>query len=131
MPDFLTPAERSKLMSKIRGQNTGPERRMASLLKKAKIPFKKYPDLPGTPDFLLGKVALFVDGDWWHAKNLWKKADKLSPYWFDKLSNNYLRDRRTDNSLRIMGFKVLRIWESDLKDEKRCLRRIRRALSSV
>ena len=116
-------------MAKIKGRDTGPEKQMAALLDSASISYQRYAKLKGTPDFVIGDLALFVDGDFWHGKNFWHKASKLKPYWYNKIMNNFLRDRRIDNALRLQGLTVLRIWESDLKDPAACLKKIRRAMS--
>lgn len=131
MADFLTPSERSKLMSKIRGRDTGPELKMAAALDTAGISYERYADLPGTPDFVIGSIVLMVDGDFWHGKNFWPRRSKLKPFWFDKIANNIRRDRRVRRKLRSMGYTILNIWESDLKDIGRCIGRVQRAIDRV
>lgn len=118
-------------MSRIRGRDTGPERKMAKLLDDAGISYEDHPKLPGTPDFVIGKIAVFCDGNFWHGRDFWDKAKGLNAFWFNKISNNILRDRRIDNSLRILGMTVIRIWESDLnKKPDKCLNRILRAIQN-
>lgn len=116
-------------MAKIRGRDTGPEKLMAALLDTEGIPYQRYAKISGTPDFVVGKLALFVDGDFWHGKNFWHKAPKLNPYWYNKIMNNILRDRKVDNMLRIQGMTVLRIWESELKNPPACIRKIKKAMT--
>ncbi|MDO9333534.1 MAG: very short patch repair endonuclease, partial [Dehalococcoidales bacterium] len=69
MPDNLTPEQRSYAMSRVKGRDTGPERRLRSKLDQLGISYIVYPkDLPGKPDIVFPehKVVVFVDGDFWH-----------------------------------------------------------------
>jgi DNA mismatch endonuclease (patch repair protein) len=131
--DFLTTAERSERMARIRGRGTKPERRMAALLRTAGIRYRCHvASLPGRPDFLLlaSKVVVFVDGAFWHGRNLDKWRRKLKPFWKKKITGNLMRDRRNRARLRKMGYCVLRFWEEDVHQRSAvCIRRIQRALS--
>jgi DNA mismatch endonuclease, patch repair protein len=78
--------------------------------------------LPGRPDIVFHsvRVAVFVDGDFWHGRNLRSRLDRLSrghnsAYWSRKISANHARDRRVSAQLRKMGWGVLRLWESDIQ----------------
>ena len=88
--------------------------------------------LPGSPDivFPTEKVAVFVDGDFWHGWRLPAWEHKLSKFWRDKLRANRTRDQRNFRRLRANGWKVIRIWQHELKrkGESRFLQRIQRAL---
>ena len=129
MADFLSVAQRSLLMSKIRSKDTKPELSMARILDEARLPYVRHANLPGTPDFLVdGRVIVHTDGDFWHGKHFSKISSTLKPFWRNKIANNMRRDAQVDRRLRRMGFSVLRIWESDLRNEGKCLRRIARAL---
>lgn len=77
--------------------------------------------LPGRPDiaFLAARVACFVDGDHWHGRDLDERLAKLSAghnaaYWVQKIRTNVDRDRRHDNALAAAGWRVLRLWETDV-----------------
>jgi len=90
-------------------------------------------DLPGRPDFLFReqKVAVFVDGDFWHGWQFVDWRQKLSPPWETKIAANIRRDQKNRRALRLMGFRVLRIWEHQLKrDPARCVRRVAKTLIS-
>jgi DNA mismatch endonuclease (patch repair protein) len=118
MPDFLTRRERSALMSRIRSKDTSPERTIRSMLHVAGYRFRKHlRKLPGSPDivFVSLKVAIFVDGDFWHGYRFSKWKHKLSDYWVLKIENNRKRDKRVFARLRRNGWRVLRIWEHELK----------------
>ena len=71
MADIMTAETRSKVMSRIRGTNTSPERYVFTLLRAAGVKFHKHDGtLPGCPDlvFRRERVAVFIDGDFWHGR---------------------------------------------------------------
>lgn len=81
-------------------------------------------DLPGRPDLVFrdAHVVVFCDGDFWHGKDLRKRLDRLAtghnaPYWIAKIKSNVKRDRRQTCELRKKGWKVLRFWESQIKQQ--------------
>src|SRR5438046_8833824 len=83
--------------------------------------------LPGSPDIVVSKqrVAVFVDGDFWHGWRLPVWEHKLSSFWRDKLRANRARDSRNFRRLRLRGWQVLRMWQHDVKrDPKRCVKKI-------
>jgi len=127
---------RSELMSRIRSKgNKTTEQKLSSLLRKYSLHgWSCNQPLPGKPDFAWPKikVAVFVDGCFWHGhncgRNLTPKTN--SAFWFKKISNNMKRDRKVVRELRIMGWAVIRIWECQLsKDPKFCITRIKRVLT--
>ncbi len=92
---------------------------------------KNYKKLPGKPDLVFPRVklAVFCDGDFWHGHNwairgygsLENELQRYSKEWADKITRNIERDKRINTELESLGWKVLRIWESDIKaDVKRC-----------
>jgi len=119
MADFMSREARSRVMASIRSTNTKLERLLATMIHKAGLRYRKYAkDLPGKPDFVFRsvKVAVFVNGDFWHGWQLPKWEHKLSSkYWKGKIRGNRARDRRNHAALRRMGWKVIRIWEHQLK----------------
>jgi DNA mismatch endonuclease (patch repair protein) len=114
-------------MSLIRSKNTGPERRMATILRKAGVRFRRHQKLPGTPDFVVAgrKVAVFVDGNFFHGRNFHELKPRLSTFWADKIRNNIRRDRRVCRILRNKGWSVVRVWEDKLDG---AIPRIKRAI---
>jgi len=117
-------------MSLIRSSGTKPERLVASLLRKNGIRFRSHVKLPGTPDFVLVDVpvAVFADGDFWHGRRFDEIRHKMAPFWKDKIAKNMSRDRRVDRALRLLGYSVVRLWESDVyKKPRRCVDRILKA----
>ncbi len=128
----MSPEKRSALMSRIRGKDTGPELIIASGLKELDIEFESHArDLPGRPDFVFRKqkVAVFVDGDFWHGWQFPRWRDKLSEKWESKIEQNRRRDTMNRRKLRRMGWKVVRVWEHKIHgDLARCLERVRSAV---
>jgi len=128
MPDNLTPQQRSYTMSRIRSKNTAPELVIRKLLHARGLRFRKHVStLPGSPDlaFASAKVAVFVDGDFWHGWRfpLWR--ENLSLYWKQKIQRNRDRDRRNFAALRRRGWLVVRIWQHQVEFEPlRCVERI-------
>lgn len=135
MPDVFTTEKRSEVMSKIRGSgNRSTEMRLIALMKSAKITGwrRGYP-LEGKPDFVFPKarLAVFVDGDFWHGhpKNF-KMPSNNGEFWKRKIDANRRRDRKVGKILESRGWKVMRIWESSLKNiPSRVVARLTRALN--
>ena len=131
----MSPEKRSAVMAKIRGQDTGPERVVAALLRDAGLTFESHArDLPGRPDFVFRdrRVAVFVDGDFWHGWRFPVWRDKLSEAWEAKIGATRLRDRRKFQRLRRSGWRVVRIWEHQLaRDPEGSLARVTKALDAT
>lgn len=78
-----------------------------------------YKKLPGTPDIALTKyrIAIFVDGEFWHGKDFKKTEEKLKnnkDYWIEKIEENIQRDIKNDNLLRQMEWIPLHFWSQDV-----------------
>lgn len=94
----------------------------------------KYSTINGSYCCRVAKLAVFVDGCFWHGCPQHSKIPKANrPFWKRKLDNNRKRDRLITRTLKAKGWSVLRIWEHELakKNQRRCLARIRRALASA
>ena len=126
MTDIFTPEKRSWVMSRIRSKDTKIEKTMASILRKNKIHYRRYPKLFGSPDFIVEKkVLLFCDGDFWHGYRYGKKKKPQKKFWREKIERNMKRDRKVTRTLRRDGWSVIRIWEHDIqKNPDRCVRKI-------
>ncbi len=116
--DILSPKTRSEVMSRIKGKNTSPERIVVRGLRAMGHRFSRHPkDVPGRPDILFRRLrlAVFIDGDFWHGWRfpLWKH--KLSPKWQQKIECNRARDSRNFRLLRANGWTVVRIWEHQIE----------------
>lgn len=127
--DTLTPDQRRKVMQRIRSKNTKPEALLRKALWRAGIRYRKnYRSLPGTPDIAItkSKIAIFVDGDFWHARGhehaMGEPIGTNKDFWARKLSRNIERDREVNDALMEEGWLVLRVWESEIyKDINRCV----------
>lgn len=126
--DIMSPEARSAVMSRIKGRNTGPELKMAAAFAKHQLSWEGHVrDLPGRPDFVFrdAKVAVFVDGDFWHGWRFPVWQDKLSEKWEAKIEGNRVRDARNHRRLRRMGWKVVRLWEHQVSaDIDACVSRV-------
>lgn len=116
-------------MSRIRSKDTSIERKVFKELRRSGIYFQKnYKKAPGSPDIALPrkKIAIFIDGDFWHGYRYNKWKSRLSSeFWKDKIENNIRRDTRNRRKLKRMGWKVLRVWEHALeKDEDNSINEI-------
>jgi DNA mismatch endonuclease (patch repair protein) len=105
-------------MSRVKGHNTGLEKLVFSALRKQGIKFSKHvKNLPGKPDAVIRnkKIALFIDGDFWHGYRfpVWK--DGLPEFWKTNINKNRLRDRNNFAKLRRQGWKAVRIWGHEIK----------------
>jgi DNA mismatch endonuclease (patch repair protein) len=118
-----TSAQRSRLMQKIRSDNTGPEKQLRKALWHLGYRYRIHvKSLPGKPDIAIKKykVAVFVDGEFWHGYNWEEKKQRIQrnrAYWIPKIERNMQRDREHTLQLQEMGYTVLRFWEKRLKKE--------------
>ena len=128
MADIFTKEKRSWVMSRIRSKDTKIEKTMASILRKNKIHYRRYPKLFGSPDFIIEKkVLLFCDGDFWHGYRYAEKKRLPKKYWREKIEGNMRRDRKVSRKLRREGWSVLRMWEHDIKkNPEKCMGKILR-----
>ena len=77
--------------------------------------------MPGNPDIALPrkKIAVFVDGDFWHGWKINKIKKRLpSVYWRKKIETNVKRDVKNRSELRKMGWKILRVWQHDIEKKR-------------
>lgn len=134
MPDVFTKAKRSEVMSRIRGRgNKETEIVLARLLRMNGISgWRRHPAIFGKPDFAFRKekLAIFVDGCFWHGcpkhSNM-PVNNRL--FWEKKFAANKVRDHLVSRTLKRQGWRILRIWEHELRKPARVLVRIRLALS--
>ena len=129
MADQFSKETRSRIMSKIKSKNTAIEICFRKLLWKNGLKgFRANYDLPGKPDIVFAskKIAIFLDGDFWHGYN-WKKLGKIPPktYWQSKIQRNINRDKLTTKTLKKNGWKVIRLWEHEInQDPQKCVDKI-------
>ena len=120
MVDRLTPQERSRLMSRVGSKDTGIEVAVRRTVHARGLRYRKNDRrLPGTPDITFSgpKVAVFVDGDFWHGWDFENKRRKLPAYWVEKIEANQRRDRKSSTELTEMGWLVIRVWGHEVLDD--------------
>ena len=124
-------------MSRIKGRDTRPEKRVRSVLHRLGFRFSLgRRDLPGRPDIVLTryKVAVFVHGCFWHRHS--KCTNSVLPktrqeFWLAKLNGNVERDKRNMAELKRLGWKILTVWECEVEDEPTLLRKLLAKLTKV
>jgi DNA mismatch endonuclease, patch repair protein len=127
--DRLTKDRRSWLMSRVKGRDTTPEVAVRSMIHTLGYRFRLHrADLPGKPDIVFGprKKIVFVHGCFWHGHRCGKGRLPKSnnAFWRDKIVTNRARDLRHIRALARRGWKVLVIWQCELKDPLAVRRRI-------
>ena len=132
--DNLTKQHRSWNMSRIKGANTGPERKVRSILHLMGYRFRLHrKDLPGKPDITLPKykTVVFVHGCFWHCHKGCKDATLPKTrriFWQNKLQGNVSRDRVKQMSIRKLGWRVIVVWECETKRQVRLCSKLNRIL---
>jgi DNA mismatch endonuclease (patch repair protein) len=129
IPSFVGLMPSSALSSRVKRANVSCNTRHEVLLQKALTALglhfaKNVTSVPGRPDILFrnSRVAVFCDGDFWHGRKwnaLQKKlaAGTNAEYWRAKIARNIRRDKQVTRLLTRAGWRVVRIWESDIKKD--------------
>ena len=121
MADVHTPEQRSYNMSRIRSKNTKPEELVRKFLFSQGFRYRKNDArLPGKPDIVLPKykTVIFVNGCFWHGHEgcryfVWPKNN--AEFWEEKITGNIQRDKHNRQLLANQGWRVIEIWECQLK----------------
>lgn len=129
MADIVDAPTRSRMMSQIRGKDTKPELALRrSLWRNGLRGYRcHYRRAPGRPDvaFVRGRVAIFVDGAFWHGHPEFFVFGKSGDRWDEKIRRNIERDREVDVALCDLGWTSVRIWDFEiLEDSDAVVRRI-------
>lgn len=134
MSDMRAPDVTSRIMAAVKNKDSEAELMLRRALFSLGLRYRvHYGKLIGRPDIVFPgrRVAIFVDGDFWHG-NAWRLRGMASfeeqfrfrsrPEWWEaKIRRNMERDREVNESLAALGWRVLRLWESDvLKDVEAC-----------
>lgn len=117
----------SRIMRSVRSKDTKPELLLRKVVHARGGRFRLHPsDVPGRPDMVVRsrKVAIFVDGDLWHGNpEEWQRRGRANladvfpnrtAWWVEKIESNVRRDREVDRQLTAGGWRVVRIWASDV-----------------
>jgi DNA mismatch endonuclease, patch repair protein len=105
-------------MARVRSKDTGPELALRRALWRIGVRGWRChrKTLPGKPDLAFGRarVAVFVDGGFWHGHPSKWWPGRSGPYWDAKIGRNIVRDRAADEALTAMGWRVVRLWDFDV-----------------
>jgi DNA mismatch endonuclease, patch repair protein len=134
MPDALSQAERSALMSRVKTRDTAPEVALRRALWAAGVRgWRLHPrTVPGKPDlaWIGRRIAVFVDGAFWHGHPdfYWGQS---GPFWDAKIARNQTRDERVNAQLIEQGWRVVRIWDFEIEQKlETCVAQVARAMES-
>lgn len=133
MSDVFSKEKRSQVMSAVRSKgNKSTEIALINIFKSCKISgWRRNINLIGKPDFVFPKqkIIVFVDGCYWHGHSCRvRKPGENNEYWAEKISNNKKRDGFVTKELKSDGWKVIRIWECEIR-KRGYARKINRILS--
>ena len=124
MTDIFTKQKRSEIMSKIRAKNTKPEMIVRHFLFSQGFRFRLHQkNLPGSPDIVLKKhkTVIIVNGCFWHGHNncsIFKIPKTRVKFWTSKIERNKARDISDKKALKKLGWKVIIVWECQLRKYK-------------
>lgn len=118
---FVTDDATSKRMANVKLKRGNEETVLAKSLWVKGFRYRlNYKKLPGSPDIAINKykIAIFVDGEFWHGYDWNNKKEKLirnREYWIAKIEENIIRDKRVDYELNTMGWFPMHFWSKDVK----------------
>lgn len=122
MTDIVDPATRSRMMAGIRNRDTAPEMAVRRELYRLGIRYRLHNGkLPGRPDIVIGRLrtVIFVHGCYWHRHpgcRLAYAPKSNVEFWQRKLEGNAIRDIENQARLIEMGWRVIVIWECEIRD---------------
>ncbi len=120
MPDTFSPQERSEIMRRVKGKNTSLEMKVRSALHRRGLRYRLNYPLPGKPDlvFVKARLAIFIDSCFWHGcpQHL-RMPHSNEQYWHAKIQRNIERDVRINKLYEDMDWRILRVWEHELKQD--------------
>ena len=121
MADTMTPEQRSKCMAAVKGKDTKPEMIVRKYLFSKGLRYRLHQKkLIGNPDIVLKKynTVVFIDGCFWHGHDgcKYSRLPKSNiEFWDTKIKNNKNRDVKNEERLKEAGWKVIRIWECEIR----------------
>ncbi|NMC44989.1 MAG: DNA mismatch endonuclease Vsr [candidate division Zixibacteria bacterium] len=130
MPDVFTKKRRSEIMARIGGSDTRPEKVVRSILFKMGYRYRlNVKKLPGKPDIVLPKykIIVFIHGCFWHGHKRCKRGSmprSNTLFWKRKIEGNRGRDVLVRRRLKGLGWRVLVIWECQLRNPERIANRL-------
>jgi len=124
--DKLTPEQRKKCMQSNKSKGTKPELVLAKAMWALGLRYRKNSgSIFGKPDFSFKKykVAVFVDGEFWHGKDWEQRKAEIKgnrEFWITKIERNIRRDMEVTGRLKAEGWTVLRFWSNDVVKNAGC-----------
>ena len=124
--DRLTPEQRKKCTQSNKSKGTKPELVLAKAMWALGLRYRKNSgSIFGKPDFSFKKykVAVFVDGEFWHGKDWEQRKAEIKgnrEFWIAKIERNIRRDREVTGRLKAEGWTVLRFWSNDVVKNTTC-----------
>lgn len=124
MTDVMTPEQRSRCMAAIKGKDTKPEIIVRKYLFSRGVRFRiQVRKLPGNPDIVLPKykTVIFVNGCFWHGHEgckYFRLPKSNVEFWKEKIERNIARDVRNETELKALGWRIIRVWECEIKTVK-------------
>jgi DNA mismatch endonuclease, patch repair protein len=136
LTDVFDTIKRSEIMSRVRSSgNLATELRMIQIFRSYRVTgWRRKALLFGKPDFVFpgARLALFIDGCFWHGcKKHGSVPGTNNLFWMKKLERNKRRDRIVNARLKSLGWFVLRLWQHELKDPEKVVKRLSRHLSII
>jgi DNA mismatch endonuclease, patch repair protein len=135
--DNLTPQQRKHAMKQVKGRNTAPELKVQQILKEMGYDnFQLHPEnMVGKPDIIWADhhLALFIHGCFWHGHSCPRGAripKTHRDYWQAKIERNFNRDQSNQALLTQTGWRILVIWECELKNTDVIKEKIRKFLGT-
>lgn len=119
MADTLTPEQRKRCMSRVKGIDTKPEVKLRKALWREGLRYRLGYKLPGKPDvvFVSARIVVFVDGCFWHGCPIHGSIPETNRmFWEKKIKKNILRDLEVTSELQDIGWTVVRVWTHELKE---------------
>lgn len=119
----MTPEQRSRNMAAIKGKDTKPEMIVRKYLFSRGMRFRvQVRKLPGNPDIVLPKykTVIFVNGCFWHGHEdckYFRLPKSNVEFWKEKIGRNIERDRESMQALLDLGWKIIRVWECELRNK--------------
>ena len=133
--DVFSPEKRSAVMRRVKGRDTGPEMVVRRALRALGVGYRLGgASLPGRPEVVMKgrRAVVFVHGCFWHGHDCARGARQPkanADYWLAKIGRNRERDRTSEEALAAEGWRVLTLWECELKDAEALTARLRSFLT--
>lgn len=137
MADVMTPEQRSRCMAAIKGKDTKPELIVRKYLFSRGLRFRvQVRKLPGNPDIVLPKykTVIFVNGCFWHGHEgckYFRLPKSNVDFWKEKIERNIERDKESIQALLDLGWKVIRVWECELRNKANCEDTLNKIYTSI